>query len=64
MSTALKQEFGIVANNQNVCGSFDSRIGFGTGRCNDDSNTCGNEAQHGGNNGDQHIKAMRNVLVQ
>ena len=27
-------------------------------------NTCGNEAHHGGDNGDQHIKAMGYILVQ
>ena len=59
-----KARIGILANNQSVCSSCDSRIGFGTGGYNDDSNTCGNEAQHGGNNGDQHIKAMGYVLVQ
>ena len=59
-----KARIGIVANDQNVCSSCDSRIGFGTGGYNDDSNTCGNEAQHGGDNGDQHIKTMGYVLVR
>ena len=63
-ATGSKARIGIVANDQNICSSCDSRIGFGTGGYNDDSNTCGNEAQHGGNNGDQHIKAMGYVLVQ
>ena len=59
-----KARIGILANNQSVCSSCDSRIGFGTGGYNDDSNTGGNEAQHGGDNGDQHIKAMGYILVQ
>ena len=59
-----KARIGIVANNQNICGSCNSRIGFGTGGYNDDSNTCGNEATRDGDNGNQHIKAMGYILVQ
>ena len=55
---------GILGNNENECNSCDSRIGFGTGGNHDDSNTCGNEAIAGGDNGDQHIKAMGYILVQ
>ena len=55
---------GILANEQNDCGSCDSRIGFGTGGPHDDSNTCGNEAQYSPDNGDKHIKAMGYILVQ
>ena len=55
---------GILGNNENECNSCDSRIGFGTGGHHDDSNTCGNEAIAGGDNGDQHIKAMGYILVQ
>ena len=61
---SYKSARGIVANNQNVCSSCDSRIGFGTGGHFDDYNTCGNQATHGGGNGDQHIKAMGYILVQ
>ena len=63
-SNHSKARIGIVANNQNVCSSCDSRIGFGTGGLFDDYNTCGNQATHGGDNGDQHIKAMGYILVQ
>ena len=59
-----KARIGILGNNENDCSSCDSRIGFGTGGQHDDSNTCGNEALHGGDNGDKHIKAMGYILVQ
>ena len=59
-----KARIGIVGDNNNDCTSCDSRIGFGTAGYPDDSNTCGNAAQHGGDNGDQHIKAMGYILVQ
>ena len=59
-----KARIGILGNNENDCGNCDSRIGFGTGGHHDDSNTCGNEAVDGGDNGDQHIKAMGYILVQ
>ena len=59
-----KARIGITANEQNDCGSCDSRIGFGTGGVFDDSNTCGNEATHSPDNGDKHIKAMGYILVQ
>ena len=61
-SNASKARIGIIGNNENGCSSCDSRIGFGTGGFHDDSNTCGNEAA-GGDNGDQHIKAMAYILV-
>ena len=59
-----KARIGILGNNENECLSCDSRIGFGTGGNPDDSNTCGNEATNGGDNGDTHIKAMGYILVQ
>ena len=59
-----KARIGITANQENDCGSCDSRIGFGTGGLFDDSNTCGNEATHSPDNGDKHIKAMGYILVQ
>ena len=59
-----KARIGILGNNENECNSCDSRIGFGTGGPHDDSNTCGNDAIAGGDNGDQHIKAMGYILVQ
>ena len=59
-----RARIGYVANNENNCDTCDSRIGFGTGGKHDDSNTCGNEAKYGGDNGDKHIKAMGYILVQ
>nr|XP_058960272.1 uncharacterized protein LOC131787202 [Pocillopora verrucosa] len=59
-----KARIGITANEQNDCGSCDSRIGFGTGGQPDDSNTCGNEATWSPDNGIKHIKAMGYILVQ
>jgi len=63
-SDYAKARIGILSNNENECGSCDSRIGFGTGGYPDDSNTCGNEALHLPDNGDKHIKAMGYILVQ
>ena len=59
-----KARIGILGNNENDCSSCDSRIGFGTGGNHNESNTCGNEAVAGGDNGDKHIKAMGYILVQ
>ena len=59
-----KARIGILSNNEYDCATCDSRIGFGTGGLDDDSNTCGNEAVRGGDNGDKHIKAMGYILVQ
>ena len=59
-----KARIGFLGNNENTCGTCDSRIGFGTGEFNDDSNTCGNEATWYSDRGDRHIKAMGYILVQ
>ena len=59
-----KARIGLVGNENDDCHSCDSRIGFGTGGYPDDSNTCGNEAQHESDNGDKNIKAMGYILVQ
>ena len=59
-----KARIGFLGNNENDCGTCDSRIGFGTGGTHDDSNTCGNEAVAEADNGDKHIKAMGYILVQ
>ena len=59
-----KARIGIMADNQNNCGSCNSRIGFGTGGRNDDSNTCGNQATVSPDNGNKYIKAMGYILVQ
>ena len=59
-----KARIGIIGNDQEDCGSCDSRIGFGTGGKHDDTNTCGNEAIFGGDKGPKHIKTMGYILVK
>ena len=59
-----KARIGILGNNEGDCGTCDSRIGFGTGGRHDNSNTCGNEAKWGGDNGDKHNNAMGYIFVQ
>ena len=61
---ASKARIGIIANQENHCKSCDSRIGFGTGGYPNNFNTCGNQARHGGDNGEKHIEAMGYILVQ
>ena len=63
-SDQSKARIGYVANQQNDCGSCDSRIGFGTGGYPGNSNTCGNVAAHSPDNGDRYINAMGYILVQ
>ena len=63
-SARPKARIGIIANEQNDCITPDSRIGFGTGGYPSNSNTCGNQAKHGGDNGDKDTKAMGFILVQ
>ena len=63
-SINAKARIGFIANQENDCNTPDSRIGFGTGGLNDDSNTCGNGASHDPDNGDKYIKAMGYILVQ
>ena len=59
-----KARIGIISDGGDGCGSCNSRIGFGTGGNDDDTNTCGNEATYNPDNGDKHIKAMGYILVQ
>ena len=59
-----KARIGLVANDNNLCDSCDSRIGFGTGGHPNDSTTCGNVAAHSPDNGNRHIQAMGYILVQ
>jgi len=58
-----KARIGIVANNQEDCGTCDSRIGFGTGGKPLVSNTCGNVAKREADNGDQHFEAMCYIFI-
>ena len=59
-----KARIGYIANQQNDCGSCNSRIGFGTGGHPDNSGTCGNAASLSPDNGDRDIKAVGYILVQ
>jgi len=59
-----KARIGVLGNQQNDCGSCNSRIGFGTGGRPDDFNTCGNAASISPDNGKKNIKAMGYILVQ
>ena len=61
---ASKARIGFVCNNQDDCLTCDSRIGFGTGGYHDDTNACGNQATHSGDNGNQRTKAMGYIFVQ
>ncbi|XP_027056161.1 uncharacterized skeletal organic matrix protein 5-like [Pocillopora damicornis] len=63
-SKTSKARIGILSNNEDLCSSCDSRIGFGTGGTPDDSNTCGNSAVYPTDNGKKLIKAMGYILVQ
>ncbi|XP_073247541.1 uncharacterized skeletal organic matrix protein 5-like [Porites lutea] len=64
VTSSSRARIGIISNNENDCKTCDSRIGFGTAGHPDDSNTCGNVAMYGGDNGNKHIKAMGYILVQ
>ena len=64
VTSTSRARIGIISNNENDCKTCDSRIGFGTAGHPDDSNTCGNVARYGGDNGDKHIKAMGYILVK
>ena len=59
-----KARIGIIANGQDNCDYSESRIGFGTGGKEDDTNTCGNEATINPDNGDKHITTMGYILVK
>ncbi|XP_068729935.1 uncharacterized skeletal organic matrix protein 5-like [Montipora capricornis] len=59
-----KARIGVVRNNEDNCDSCDSRLGFGTGGLYDSTSSCGNNAKHGGDNGDNDMKAMGYILVQ
>ena len=63
-SAHSKARIGITNNQQNNCGSCDSRIGFGTGGFPYYFNTCGNAAFARPDNGDKNTKAMGYILVQ
>ena len=60
-----KARIGIIGNQENNCGTGDSRLGFGTGGHPDDHNMCGNVADDRflPDNGNRRIKAMGYILV-
>ena len=64
LSNHSKARIGTLGNNENDCKSSDSRIGFGTAGYPDESNSWGDVAKHGGDNGNKLIKAMGVILVQ
>ena len=57
----IKARIGILGNDEDDCTSCNSRVGFGTGGENDDSNTCGN---HASKKKDINIKAFGYIFVQ
>ena len=60
-----KARIGIVGNNENVCSTCDSFVGFGGGGYPFyNSITCGNSAVENADNGLMKIKAMGYILVQ
>jgi len=59
-----KARVGILGNDQNDCGTCNSRIGFGVGGKHNDTHTCGNQARYSADNGDKMMKAMGYILVQ
>ena len=62
-----KARIGISSNNEEHCGSTDSRLGFGTkgGSCGqNDANSVGNEARCAPDNGEKSIMAFGYILVQ
>ena len=59
-----RARIGIHGNGEDDCHTCDSRIAFGTAGWPGNSNTCGNEAIYGGDNGDKHTKTMGYILVQ
>ncbi|XP_022800199.1 uncharacterized skeletal organic matrix protein 5-like isoform X1 [Stylophora pistillata] len=63
-ANASKARIGILGNNENDCKSSNSRIGFGTAGYPANTNSCGNVAKYGGDNGDKWIKAMGYIFVQ
>ena len=59
-----KVRIGLLGNRERDCKDSRSRIGFGTGGYPYDSNTCGNTAIDGPDNGDKNLEAMGYILVQ
>ena len=55
---------GIVANNQQKCGTCVSKVGFGTAGYTYGNNTCGNVGRYTSENGSKNFKAMGYILVQ
>ena len=63
-SNPSKTRIGILGNNQNDCGSCDSRIGFGMEGEPDGSIRCGIAARNKADNGKKFINTFGYILVQ
>lgn len=55
---------GIIGNNQDDCGSCDSRIGFGTAGKPNNNISCGNRAPENADNGEKLINTYGYIFVQ
>ncbi|XP_073229551.1 uncharacterized skeletal organic matrix protein 5-like [Porites lutea] len=63
-SNPSKTRIGILGNNQNDCGSCESRIGFGMEGAPDGSIRCGIAARNKADNGKKFINTFGYILVQ
>ena len=64
-SAYSKARIGVTGNQDyHECETCESRIGFGSGGFPDNTNTCGNYACCGGDNGGKNTKAMGYIFVQ
>ena len=63
-SAGSRARIGIVNNDNDLCNTCDSRIGFGTGGYIDDTNTCGNVGPGSSDNGGKNVKTMGYIFVQ
>lgn len=63
-SAGSRARIGIVNNDNDLCNTCDSRIGFGTGGYIDDTNTCRNVGPGSSDNGGKNVKTMGYIFVQ
>ena len=61
--TASRVRIGITSNNEQVCTTPDSWIGFGGGGSPHENNTCGNATDYYPDNGRRNTEAMGYILV-
>ena len=62
-ASSSKARIGIIGNEEDICNSAESRVGFGTGGYPDDGNSCGYISRWGGDNGDREAKAMGYIFI-